>query len=240
MPQASFNAIFAPTIAELHSQGEHKKLAAMFQVVTKWAITFSLPIFGIATLFASSLLGIFGPRFITAWPLVVAFALGTMINVSTGSVGYLLLMTGHTKISFINSLTAVIVNVGVGVVLTPRYGAMGVAVATGLAVAVVNVMRLLQVRILVKMQPYRWDVLKPVGAWLISSLLTAGLLNLLNHAHLHIQIGKAQLSLELSLVPVFLATYIVLLMLFKISPEDQIVLNMLRKRLKRGKKNKKR
>src|SRR6266566_546914 len=45
MPLASFNAMFAPTIAELHNQGEHQKLAAMFQVVTKWSITFSLPIF---------------------------------------------------------------------------------------------------------------------------------------------------------------------------------------------------
>jgi O-antigen/teichoic acid export membrane protein len=240
MPQASFNAMFAPTIAELHSQGEQQKLAAMFKVVTKWAITFSLPIFGIAILFASSLLGIGGDSFVPAWPLVIAFAVGTMVNVSTGSVSYVLLMTGHTKVSFLNSLTAVIVNIVVGCILAPRYGAMGVAIATGLAMCVVNMMRLLQVRLLVKMQPYRWDVLKPLGAWLISTALTSGLLYLLNSAHLYVQIYSKHFSFELFLVPVFLASYIGLLALFKISPEDKIVLDMLRKKFRRGKKNRKR
>jgi O-antigen/teichoic acid export membrane protein len=235
MPLASFNAMFAPTIAELHSQGEHQKLAAMFQIVTKWSITFSLPIFWIVTLFAVPLLSISGPQFISAWPLVVAFATGSLINVATGPVGYILLMTGHTKTSFLNSLTAIIVNVAVGVILTPRYGVMGVAIATGMAVAVVNLMKLLQVRILVKMQPYRWDVLKPVAAGLISALLTAGLLYLTYQAHLSWQISHYHITLGLLLIPVFCACYIELLVLFRMSPEDTIVLNMLRKKIKRGK-----
>ena len=104
-----------------------QKLAAMFHIVTKWSITFSLPIFWISTLFSVSLLGISGGQFIPAWPLVVAFSIGSMINVGTGAVGYILLMTGHTKISFLNSLTAVVVDIILGIILTPRYGAMGVA-----------------------------------------------------------------------------------------------------------------
>ncbi|MDQ6660048.1 MAG: flippase [Chloroflexota bacterium] len=241
MPQASFNAMFAPTIAELHSQGEHQKLAAMFKVVTKWAITFSLPIFFIITLFSRSLLSIGGERYGAAWPLVIAFAIGTMINVSTGSVGYVLLMTGHQKISFINSLTAVIVNIGVGIILAPRYGAMGVAVATGLAVAVVNVMKLLQVKLLVKMQPYNRAVLKPIGAAIIASAITGALIYLLSLAHLSIQISKFHITFELLLIPVFIAIYFWLLALFKVSPEDKIVLDALSRKFKRGKKkNKKR
>ncbi len=240
MPQASLNAMFAPTIAELHSQGERQKLEAMFKVVTQWAITFSLPIFAISTLFSPALLSISGNKFVEAWPLVVAFCIGSMINVSTGSVGYLLLMTGHTKISFLNSLTAVFVNIIVGIILAPSYGAMGVAIATGLAVGVVNVMKLLQVFFLLKMQPYRWDVLKPVIAWVVSSLFTGTLLYLFSLVPISIRIYGFRLPFELTLVPVFLVVYIGLLALFKFSPEDQIVLNMLRKKFQRGKKNKKR
>jgi O-antigen/teichoic acid export membrane protein len=241
MPQASLSTMFAPTIAELHSKGERQKLEAMFKVVTKWAITFSLPIFGIGTLFSASLLSISGDKFVAAWPLAVAFCIGAMINVSTGSVGYLLLMTGHQKTSFLNSLTAVVVNVVVGFILTPRYGAMGVAIATGMAVSVVNLMRLLQVRILVKMQPYRWDVLKPVSAWLVSSIFTGTLLYLFSLAHISVQIYAFRLPVEFCLVPVFLALYTWLLVLFKVGPEDQIVLDMLRRKFMRGKKkNKKR
>ncbi len=241
MPQASFNAMFAPTIAELHSKGEQQKLEAMFKVVTKWAITFSLPIFGIGTLFSAYLLAISGDKFVAAWPLVVAFCIGTMINVSTGSVGYMLLMTGHQKVSFLNSLTAVVVNVGVGFIMAPRHdalgGAMGVAIATGMAVSVVNLMRLLQVRVLVKMQPYRWDVLKPISAWIVSSLFTGTLLYLLSFLHVSLQFYG--LHIELLLIPVFLAIYVGLLVLFKVSPEDQVVLDMLRRKFLRSKKNKK-
>jgi len=239
IPQYSFNAMFAPTIAELHSQGEQQKLEAMFKVVTKWAITFSLPIFLIATIFSASLLSISGPGFVPAWPLVIAFSVGTMVNVSTGSVGYMLLMTGHTKISFLNSLTAVVVNVVVAFILTPQYGAMGVAIATGLATCVVNIMRLLQVCILLKMQPYSWNMLKPIGAGAISAALTGGLLYLLSLAHLAIQIYKFHVSFELTLVPVFIAIYFGLLALFGVSPEDKIVLDALRRKFRRGKKKNK-
>lgn len=238
MPQVSFNAMFAPTIAELYSLGERQKLEAMFKVVTKWVITFTLPIFGIATIFSTSLLAISGPDFIAAWPLVIAFSIGNLINIATGSVGYMLLMTGHTRISFINSLTAVVVNVVVGIILAPHYGAMGVAVATGLAVAVVNLMRLLQVRLLLKMQPYRWDVLKPLGAGVISGALTGALLYLVHLAHLGIHIGHATLALDLALIPVFIALYFGILMLMKVSPEDKVVLDTLRKKFGRGKKKK--
>ncbi len=239
IPQYSLNAMFAPMIAELHSQGEHEKLAAMFHIVTKWSITFSLPLFGIASLFSVSLLSISGAQFVPAWPLVIAFSIGTMINVATGSVGYILLMTGHTKISFVNSLVAVIIDLIVGIILTPHYGAMGVAIATGAAVSVVNLMRLLQVRLLVKIQPYHWDVFKPLGAGFISSIITGGLLYLLGFYHLSLQISRYHISFDLFLVPVYVAMYVGLLLLFKIGPEDRIVLDMVGKKLRRGKKKKK-
>jgi O-antigen/teichoic acid export membrane protein len=240
LPLFSLNAMFTPTIAELHSKGETQKLTIMFKIVTKWAITMSLPICCIAVLFSQPLLILSGQVFASAWPLLIAFALGMLANVGTGSVGYLLLMTGHTKLSFLNSLVAVIVNVVLGVILTPRYGAMGTAISTGLAICVLNLMRLLQVRLLLKMQPYRWDTLKPLGAGLISAAIIVCLLYLLSVSHLKlsVQLGHAILSVQLLLIPVFLLSYVGLLSLFKSSPEDKIVVDALRKKLLRGKRSK--
>ena len=241
LPLVSLNNIFAPTIAELHSKGERKKLEAMFKVVTKWTITFSLPIFLTVTLFSPYLLGISGPDFIPAWPLLIAFALGSIINTGTGAVGYMLLMTGYNKLSFMNSLVAVGVNIGLGIVLTPRYGAMGTAISTGLAICVLNLMRLLQVRLLLKMQPYRWDTLKSVCAGLISSLVIGSSLYLLSKSNFRLSttLGHAVLSAQLLLIPILLVIYIELLLLFKGSSEDEIVMKALRKKFLRGKKKKK-
>jgi O-antigen/teichoic acid export membrane protein len=237
VPLLSLNNIFAPTIAELHSRGERRKLASMFKVVTKWTISFSLPIFLIVSLFSPYLLGLSGPGFVPAWPLLIAFAIGGLINAGTGAVGYMLLMTGYNKLSFINSLVAVATNIGLGIVLTPRYGAMGTAISTGLAICVLNLMRLLQVRLILKMQPYRRDTLKPVCAGLISALLIGGALFLLRNFKLSRVLGHAILPAQLLLIPIFLAIYVELLILFKGSPEDEIVINSLRKKFLRGKKH---
>jgi len=236
MPLAILNTIFAPMIAELHSKGEKQKLEAMFKVVTKWAITFSLPIYAIATLFCVPLLALSGDSFIGAWPLLIVFAVGGLVNSATGPVGLMLLMTGHQKFSFLNSLAAVTANIVLGIILTPRYGAMGTAISTAIATCVVNLMRLLQVSLILKMQPYRWDTLKPLGTGLISAAVTGSLLYLLRRTHWFIPLFHAHLSIEFLLIPVFLGMYIGLLALFKTAPEDKIVLDALRKKLKRGKK----
>jgi O-antigen/teichoic acid export membrane protein len=236
MPLTSLNAMFSPTIAELHSRQEQQKLAAMFQVVTQWAITFSLPLFCISALFSTALLEMLsGKDFIAAWPLLIAFGLGGMANAATGSVGFMLLMTGHQKLSFINSLAAVVINLTLGVLLTPRYGAMGTAISTGLATATVNIMRLLQVHFLLHIQPYRKETLKPLGAALISSLVTGEMLYLISLTNWGLYIGRVHIPIEIILIPVFLTLYIWILRLFGASPEDVLILRTLKQKLKLGK-----
>ncbi|HVB73149.1 MAG TPA: flippase [Ktedonobacteraceae bacterium] len=231
IPLISLNTIFAPTIAELHSKGEMKKLEAMFKVVTRWTIILSLPIFCITTLFSASLLALSGKGFIAAWPLLIAFSVGSMFNAGTGCVGYMLLLTGHQKLSFMNSLAGIVVNVVLGVILTPRFGAMGTAISTGLAVIVLNLARLLQVRVLLKIQPYSWEMFKPLVAGLVSVAVSGVLFYLLTLVHI-------PLIVCLGIVPIFLALYFGLIVLFKIGPEDRIVVDKLRSKLLRGKKNK--
>ena len=239
MPLLSINNVFAPTIAELHSKGELQKLESMFKLLTKWSVMFSLPIFLIMVLFSPYLLALPGPGFVSAWPLLIAFSIGSMINAGTGAVGYMLLMTGYQRLSFLNSLVAVAVNIALGILLTPRYGAMGTAISTGMAICALNFMRVLQVRIVLKMHPYRWDVLKPVAAGAISAALVGVLLYLLRVSHIHTtaHIGHAILSIQLLLIPVFLASYIALIRQFKGSPEDEIVAKALRKKFLGGNKN---
>jgi O-antigen/teichoic acid export membrane protein len=238
MPLLTLNVTFAPTIAELFSKGEKEKLDIMFQVVTKWIISFSLPLCLIFMLFSQPLLSISGKGFVAAWPLLIALSAGNMINAGTGPVGYMLLMTGHQRLSFINSIVAVVVNVVLGYFLTIRYGALGTAVATGLALAIVNLMRLLQVRVLLHIHPYRPDTIKPILAGLISALLTGALLYLMGQAHLSVQLFGKTFSMQLALVPVFLACYVELLILFKISPEDMFVLDKLKAKFGGSKKKK--
>jgi len=71
---------------------------------------------------------------------------------------------------------------------------------------------------------------------LISALLIGGALFLLRNFTLSRVLGHAILPAQLLLIPIFLALYVELLILFKGSPEDEIVVNSLRKKFLRGKK----
>src|SRR5579859_7175215 len=226
MPLFSLTTMFAPTIAELHSKGEDVKLGIMYKVVNKWTITLSLPIFLVATLFSMTLLQLSGKSFIDAWPLLVISAIGSMVNAATGSVGYMLLMTGHQKWSFVNSVASVTLNVVFGALLIPRYGAMGAALGTMGALILLNIVRYGQVRLLLKMNPYAWDVLKPFGAGILAGAITGGLLLLL---------GRMNVFIHLLLIPVCLGCYFGFLILFKVGPEDMVVIDALRKKIVRTK-----
>ncbi|GHO82125.1 flippase [Dictyobacter formicarum] len=221
MPLFSLNTMFAPTIAELHSRGEAQKLETMYQVVNKWIVMLSLPIFCIASLFSPSLLQLSGRSFQAAWPLLVVSAFGSMINAATGSVGYMLLMTGHQKISFLNSLLSVGLNILLGVLLIPHFGAMGAAIGTTVTLAIVNILRYVQIRTLLKFYPYNWHILRPLGAGLFSTLWVGGLLFLFS---------DAALLIRLLLMPLFLLCYAGCLYLFKLGPEDAIVLDAFRRK----------
>jgi O-antigen/teichoic acid export membrane protein len=227
MPLFSLTTMFAPTIAELHSKSEHVKLGIMYKVVNKWTITLSLPIFLVATLFSRTLLQLSGRSFVDAWPLLVVSAIGSLVNAATGSVGYILLMTGHQKWSFVNSVTSVALNVIFGAVLIPRYGAMGAALGTMSALILLNIIRYIQVRFILKMNPYAWDVFKPFGAGILAGAITGCLLLLL---------AKMSVFVHLLLIPVCLVCYFGFLMLFKVGPEDKVVIDALRQKILRTKK----
>jgi O-antigen/teichoic acid export membrane protein len=234
-PLTTMNSIFNPIIADLHHQGEHERLNTMFKILTKWIMTFSLPITGVIVLFSVPLLGLSGSSYTAGWPLLVVFAGGTLIGAGTGPVGSILTMTGHQKLALSNSLIAVALNLILGVILTPRMGAMGTAISTSAAVGCANFLRLSEVYLLEKLQPYRWDMLKPIGAVLLSGALTEGGIYALSRFHVSIEFLHKHLSLELSLIPVFIALYVFFLILFRFGPDDKVILDRLFKKIRKDK-----
>ncbi len=168
MPLDISNLILAPVIGELYSQGNWSKLGTLFKVSTKWLFALSILVFLIINLLANSILIIFGSEFVTGLAALRVLSLGYLINVSTGSVGWMLIVSGHTKIHLLNSTTALLLTLILGFLLIPGYGFMGAAIAVCSTEIIINVVRLIQVFFLLKIHPYRWDFMKPVIAGLIT------------------------------------------------------------------------
>ncbi len=229
MPLIALNVIFSPVIAELHARGEHKQLANMFKIVTKWSFSLSWPIFLSCLVFHDAILGIFGAKYIAAGLVLIILAFGNLVDSGVGSVNYLLVMTGRPRVILVNTVITVVVNVTLAILLVPRYGIIGAALAAALAVLILNVVGLIEVYWIMKIHPYRWDILKPLAAGIIASLVTAPLAAVIHPGYGHLAILGA-----LCLVMPLVIVYVALLALFRFSEEDVMVFETVRAKL--GKK----
>jgi O-antigen/teichoic acid export membrane protein len=140
------NSILAPRFAQLHSSGKRRSLERLAQQGNMYAtLVVVLPTLLIIC-FAGDLLALFGESFRHGRWILTVLMLGQFVNVGTGSVGYLLMMTGH-EITMRNIilLTAVF-NVLGQLLVIPTFGAMGAAIVTATSVALLNILSLLAAR----------------------------------------------------------------------------------------------
>nr|WP_269091041.1 class I SAM-dependent methyltransferase [Actinopolymorpha cephalotaxi] len=104
------------------------------------------PIYLCSAVAAPVLLKVFGGGYEAGRATVVILALTMLATTATGSVDVVLLMAGRSRQSLVNNAAALVVDVVLVVVLVPRLGITGAAVAWAAALAVRNSLPMLQVR----------------------------------------------------------------------------------------------
>jgi len=124
------NSIAAPRFAESYGKGDMVDLQETARNSARIAFWSSAPIFLIILLFPSFLLAIFGGEFSLGTEALVILTFGQLVNISTGSVAYVLQMTGREKGFLWISIIAAGINVGLNLLLIPSYGINGAAAAS--------------------------------------------------------------------------------------------------------------
>lgn len=218
----SVGNISTPIIADLHSQGKSFLMKAYYQTTTRWMVMFNLPVFLTSVLFAKQLLWIFGDDFTAGAPSMMIMAVGTLVYTATGVGANILDMTDHPTINTINSVVMVIVTIILNLLFIPPLGVIGAAIASTVSTVVVNVLCLVEVWVILGMQPYNFSFIKPIAASLAAALVTL----ILNH-FLHLPV-LLQLMVGCSALWFIYASVLYLL---KFSPDDQIVLGRFLSRL---------
>ena len=169
---SSINQIFAPTIADLHTRGQIALLSRLFQSLTKWAIGLTLPLATVVIIFSRPLMRIFGHDFEAGWPILIIGTVGQLVNCGVGSVGYILLMSGHERRLIRVQIAMAALMVVSSVVLVPIFGVVGAATAAALTNLGTNLWNLLQVRKALGISPYNRGYLRliwPTVAMVIAS-----------------------------------------------------------------------
>jgi O-antigen/teichoic acid export membrane protein len=169
----SLNLLFAPFAADLHARGERRQLDALFKAATRWALAATLPVAIVLAVAPQEALRAFGPDFTGGDSALRIMLVGQLINVATGSVGFVLIMVGRTGLDLLDNVVAVALLVALAAPLSSAYGIEGAALSSAIALSAVNLLRLAQVSRLVGIQPYTGDYLRlalPAGACALAAV----------------------------------------------------------------------
>jgi O-antigen/teichoic acid export membrane protein len=211
-----------PIIAELHGQEDTKQMAHFYQTTTKWMFTVNLPMFLIVLLLSEPILAIFGQEFVKGATALTILALANLVIAAAGISDGVLAMTGNTSAKLANSAVQAVLSIGLCLLLIPRWGAFGAAVAVLVSCTLIHLLLVSEVFVLFRMLPYNVSFLKPVVAGLVA--LAIGWLTR--------QLLQTDTHLVLAGMNAFaiLAAYVSMILLLGLSPEDRVVFAHLRNR----------
>jgi len=132
------NSAVAPRFAALYAHGSNQALGNLARNSAKLMIVLILPIVLLFALAPAWVLGFFGSAFEKGAVVLVILTAGQFVNVATGSVGYLLMMSGYEKAMRNNILASTALNITLNALLIPPYGIVVAASATAISVVAMN------------------------------------------------------------------------------------------------------
>jgi O-antigen/teichoic acid export membrane protein len=215
--------IYNPFISDLIQRGEKSELGYLYNLTTRWLVSFSFPLFIWIILNARDFMSLFGPSYAMGGSALILLMLGQFVNVGVGATDGLIVMSGRPKLDLLNNILGLLIVLLASIWFIPRYGLIGAALAQGCFLVGVNVIKLLEVRLLIGIQPYSKALFKPA----LSALLAMGCGYLAS-----IPISELDLLVKLTLAGLSVgSSYFTFLYLLGPEPEDMMLVRSLAKQM---------
>ena len=123
-------AVAMPRFAAAYARRDIATAARLLRLFRLWTLAPSLLGTGVLLLMGPFILGMFGPEFVSAMPIMIVLAAGYLANALTGPAEAMLAVSGkQVFIAWLSGVTAGL-NVVLNLVLIPVYGPLGAAIAT--------------------------------------------------------------------------------------------------------------
>ncbi|MCC6544794.1 MAG: flippase [Nitrospirae bacterium] len=132
------NSIAAPKFAALYRQGDMEALSKTARNSTKLMILLASPVLFLFLVVPGWIMHIFGKGFTGGAAILSILAVGQFVNVATGSVGYLLMMSGNERLMRNNLAACAVINLLLNIALIPTFGVTGAAIATTATLSLQN------------------------------------------------------------------------------------------------------
>lgn len=136
---SAFGFVYLPLVSRLDAGGERAEIDAVYKITTKWIFVLSFPAFVAFTIFPGDVLTIFfGARYADGAPALVILSVGFFSNAAFGRNRQTLAALGTTQVLMYANVVTFAVNVALNLLLIPRVGFVGAAVASALSYLTIN------------------------------------------------------------------------------------------------------
>lgn len=135
---SSVNAVYAPKFSELFNKGLFVQLREDIKKSTRLIFALTAPVILAMLVFSETVLSFFGPGYNNAALALKILLAAQIINAMSGSVGIYMNMSGNERVFQRILIISLILNVVLNLILIPKYGLMGAAVATSISTVIWN------------------------------------------------------------------------------------------------------
>lgn len=123
----------ANRFSALHARGDKAELRAFVRDAVNWTFWPSLACAAIILVLGRPLLMLFGPQFVSGYPVMLVLVVGFLFRSAMGPAEFLLNMLGEQRLCATVLAAAAVLNVALNFALVPRFGLAGAATATALS-----------------------------------------------------------------------------------------------------------
>jgi len=152
----SVNSIIAPKFAALYKNNEMKNLEKVARGSTKIMVFLAFPFLILFIFFSDSVMLLFGEEFVSGSSVLLVLAVGQFINVATGSVGYLLQMTGYERAVRNTLFISFFLMFSFSIFIIPLYGILGAASVSATILATQNIIMMILAHKYLKIIIFPW------------------------------------------------------------------------------------
>jgi O-antigen/teichoic acid export membrane protein len=139
---------------QLFTLGDRKGANGIYRITTSWLVVLLWPVFLLTMAYGPLVLEVFGRAYSAGYIVMVILGFSMLLASACGQVDMVLITSGRSSWSLVNGLLTMGVNVGLDVVLIPRYGITGAAIGWAVAIAVSNLMPLAQLAVVLGLHPF--------------------------------------------------------------------------------------
>ncbi len=166
--------VLQPALATLLARRDTEQAQQVYAASTAWSIALSWPVYLAAAVFAVPVLKVFGAGYQSGAASMVVISAAMLVATACGAADMALLMSGRSGLSLANTGAGLALNVALNLLLLPRLGILGAALAWAVAILATNLPPLVQVRARLGLVPFSRAGALTAAACLVCFGLGAG------------------------------------------------------------------